>query len=92
MYRAAIRKMQGIMLRLPIGLIRAYQLFISPWLRPSCRFYPSCSEYAKQAFEQIGFIHGSFLITKRLIRCHPLSKGGFDPIPSHHRCKHNGNS
>lgn len=63
-------------------LIRGYQLGISPLLPPSCRFYPSCSEYSLQAVKIHGAGRGSWLAAKRLCRCHPWSAGGFDPVPA----------
>ncbi|MSR00014.1 MAG: membrane protein insertion efficiency factor YidD [Gammaproteobacteria bacterium] len=62
-------------------LIRGYQLFISSWRKPSCRFYPSCSNYALQALQIHGSIAGGALSLKRLARCHPLNSGGYDPVP-----------
>lgn len=62
-------------------LIRAYQKFLSPLLPPSCRFYPSCSEYARQALAKHGVMKGAWLAAKRLARCHPYHAGGFDPVP-----------
>ena len=64
-------------------LIRGYQLAISPLLGPSCRFYPSCSHYAKEAIETHGALRGTWLSVKRISRCHPLNDGGFDPVPKH---------
>ncbi len=64
-----------------IGFIRGYQLLISPVLPPSCRFYPSCSEYARQAVSKHGAGRGSWLSFRRLIRCHPFHPGGHDPVP-----------
>lgn len=64
-----------------IGLIRFYQKFISPLKRPCCRFYPSCSEYALQAFTKYGFFRGGWLALKRLLKCHPFNPGGYDPLP-----------
>lgn len=64
-----------------IGLIRLYQELISPWLGPRCRFYPSCSEYAIQALRAYGIVKGLMLAVRRLVRCHPLNPGGFDPVP-----------
>ena len=64
-----------------LGLIRAYQLLLSPILPRSCRFFPSCSEYALQAVGRYGSLRGGWLTVKRLLRCHPLHPGGFDPIP-----------
>jgi len=71
----------GLMKKLLIFLIRLYQKFISPVLPPSCRFYPSCSEYARQALAKHGALKGIWLATKRLARCHPYYAGGLDPVP-----------
>ncbi|MCF8068548.1 MAG: membrane protein insertion efficiency factor YidD [Desulfobacterales bacterium] len=62
-------------------IIRSYKLFVSPLMRPACRFYPSCSEYAYEAIERHGVSRGSWLSLKRILRCHPLNAGGFDPVP-----------
>lgn len=64
-----------------IALIRAYQLFISPLLGNHCRFYPSCSQYAREALEQHGVMRGIWLALRRLLRCHPWHEGGIDPVP-----------
>ncbi|TVR00298.1 MAG: membrane protein insertion efficiency factor YidD [Desulfovibrionales bacterium] len=69
------------MRRALILLIRGYQLLISPLFPPSCRFIPSCSEYAKQALEVHGLVKGSGLSAWRLLRCHPFCSGGLDPVP-----------
>ena len=66
---------------LAIGLIRCYQWFISPLIGPRCRFTPTCSSYAIEALKTHGFIKGSWLSGKRLLKCHPLHDGGFDPVP-----------
>jgi hypothetical protein len=63
------------------GLVRVYQLVISPALPPSCRFTPSCSAYAREALERHGALRGSWLAAKRLARCHPWHPGGVDPVP-----------
>ena len=65
-------------------LIRGYQLAISPLLGPSCRFYPSCSQYALEAMDTHGALRGTWLTIKRISRCHPFHEGGFDPVPG--RC------
>ena len=64
-----------------VGLVRAYQLVISPLLPPSCRFYPSCSAYAIGALTRHGAVKGSWLAARRLARCHPFHPGGIDPVP-----------
>jgi len=63
------------------GLIRAYQLTLSPLLGPRCRFYPSCSQYALEAVGQYGALRGSWLALRGLARCHPWHAGGYDPVP-----------
>ncbi|HEY1077002.1 MAG TPA: membrane protein insertion efficiency factor YidD [Fontimonas sp.] len=65
-----------------VGLIRVYQVLISPILGPRCRFYPSCSHYAIDALRQHGALRGSWLALRRLLRCHPLHPGGYDPVPA----------
>ncbi|HOJ48640.1 MAG TPA: membrane protein insertion efficiency factor YidD [Bacillota bacterium] len=64
-----------------IFLIRAYQKYISPFKGPSCRFQPTCSQYAIEAFEKRGVLMGMLLTAYRLLRCNPLCKGGYDPVP-----------
>ncbi|MCG8470796.1 MAG: membrane protein insertion efficiency factor YidD [Desulfobacterales bacterium] len=64
-----------------IGLIKAYQYLISPVLGPRCRFYPTCSAYAIEAYERYGVLKGSSLTVKRIIKCHPFHPGGVDPVP-----------
>jgi putative membrane protein insertion efficiency factor len=63
------------------GLIRVYQLAISPLLLPSCRYLPSCSDYAAEAIATHGALRGTTLGVKRLLRCHPWGGSGFDPVP-----------
>jgi uncharacterized protein len=63
-----------------IALIKGYQVFVSPMLPPSCRFTPSCSLYTLQAIEKYGLLKGILMGTRRILRCHPFSKGGFDPV------------
>ncbi|MGF1630003.1 MAG: membrane protein insertion efficiency factor YidD [Kiloniellaceae bacterium] len=62
-------------------LIRAYQLLISPMFPPSCRYFPTCSDYARQAVTRHGPLAGSWLALKRLARCHPWGGLGYDPVP-----------
>lgn len=69
--------MQGLLL----ALIRAYRYVLSPWIGQQCRFTPTCSVYAIQAIEAYGAGRGSWLTLKRLLRCHPLCRGGHDPVP-----------
>ena len=69
-----------LMRRLPMALIRAYQLTFSRVLPPMCRFYPSCSQYAYEAISRHGIIRGGWLAAKRLARCHPFNPGGYDPV------------
>ena len=64
-----------------IWLIRLYQRFISPIKRPSCRFTPTCSAYAIEAFSKRGFFAGFILTVWRILRCNPFCKGGYDPVP-----------
>ena len=64
-----------------IFLIECYRKFISPMLGHHCRFIPSCSEYAIEAYKKFGFIKGSYFTVTRLLRCAPWSKGGYDPVP-----------
>ncbi len=63
------------------GALRAYHRFVSPALPPACRFEPSCSAYAAQAVSAHGLLRGAWLALRRLLRCHPWSAGGFDPVP-----------
>lgn len=68
--------------RLMIGAVRAYQLAIAPWLRPRCRFFPSCSQYMIDAIMLHGAWRGPWLGARRILRCQPLCKGGFDFVPA----------
>ena len=80
-------------------LIRVYQLALSPLFAGSCRYRPTCSEYARQAIARFGALKGSYLAAARLLRCHPWGGAGYDPVPdeiafhtAHHpatkRCRH----
>lgn len=63
------------------GLIRAYQIAISPLLPRTCRFHPTCSAYALTSVERFGVFRGGWLAMKRIARCHPFNPGGYDPVP-----------
>lgn len=77
-----------------ILIIKFYKKAISPFLKPSCRFYPTCSSYSMEAIEKHGAIKGFYLSIKRILRCQPLSKGGYDPVPecNDNTHKHDENS
>ena len=62
-------------------LITLYQRLLSPLFPPSCRFVPTCSQYAKQAILTHGLARGSYLAARRILRCHPFNPGGYDPVP-----------
>jgi len=67
--------------RLLLGLIRVYQVGVSPLLGPRCRFYPTCSCYTHTAIERFGVLRGTWLGFRRILRCQPFSQGGYDPVP-----------
>ena len=69
------------MKKILIGFIKLYQKVISPLTPPSCRFYPTCSHYGLEAIEKHGALKGSWLAVRRISKCHPFHKGGFDPVP-----------
>jgi len=68
------------MKKIAVFLIKIYQK-ISGFFPKTCRFYPTCSEYTKQAIIKYGLLKGIFLGTKRIVKCHPLNPGGYDPVP-----------
>jgi len=80
---ASVVRMQMInsLLRaLFVGLVKGYQYLISPLFPPSCRFYPTCSAYTIEAIEKYGVVKGSLMGLWRILRCHPFSRGGYDPV------------
>lgn len=70
------------MKKIMIFLINLYRKYLSPLKkRPTCIYTPTCSQYAIEALEKYGFLKGSFLAVRRILRCHPFAKGGYDPVP-----------
>ncbi len=70
------------MKKICIFLIKFYRKYISPLKgKPCCRYYPTCSQYALEAYEKYGFFKGTWLTVWRILRCNPFSKGGYDPVP-----------
>jgi len=81
----SLGRLLGILKALPRGavflLLKLYKRCVSPLLPPACRFHPTCSEYVREAVERHGVLKGCWLGLKRVCRCHPFAKGGFDPVP-----------
>lgn len=75
------------MKHLAIALLKLYKATLSKWKGKSCIYTPSCSVYAMEAYDKFGFVGGSWLTLKRLLRCAPWGKGGFDPVPTNLRGK-----
>jgi putative membrane protein insertion efficiency factor len=71
-----------ILKKLLLSVITFYRRYISPFFLPSCRFQPTCSQYAYSAIDRFGAIAGGYLALKRILRCHPFHQGGYDPVPS----------
>jgi len=69
------------MKRLLIALVKFYRKAVSPFRAPCCRYYPTCSQYALEALEKYGAIKGGYLAVRRVLRCNPFHKGGYDPVP-----------
>ncbi|MBL6464989.1 MAG: membrane protein insertion efficiency factor YidD [Peptostreptococcus stomatis] len=74
------KKVSSILAMACIGLVRFYQVVISPLKGPTCRFYPTCSQYSIQAFKKYGFLKGLWLTLRRVSKCHPFHPGGYDPL------------
>ena len=73
--------MRKFLSKILCALIRFYQVCISPLLPPCCRFYPTCSAYAMEAIQKYGPFKGFIMSVRRILRCNPFSKGGYDPVP-----------
>ena len=69
------------MKHIAVAIIKFYRGAVSPYFPPSCRYYPSCSAYALEAIGKYGFLRGSLLALRRVLRCHPFRAGGYDPVP-----------
>jgi hypothetical protein len=74
--------MRGIAKLVVVQLLRAYKWAISPMFPPACRYVPTCSEYAIEAVDRYGALHGGMRALARLLRCHPFARGGYDPVVS----------
>ena len=83
-YRVVTQRLRAVCLTISLGLIRGYQLAISPWLGPRCRYQPTCSEYAREAMQAHGLRRGGWLALRRIVRCHPWGGSGYDPVPKTH--------
>jgi putative membrane protein insertion efficiency factor len=79
---SAPRDERPLAVRLALALIRGYKIFISPYFWGSCRFLPSCADYAAEAIVRHGVVRGGWLAFRRLTRCHPFCAAGHDPVPS----------
>jgi uncharacterized protein len=73
-----------------LGLIRAYQFLLSPWVGNQCRYWPTCSDYAREAIDRHGVARGSWLAARRVLRCSPWHEGGVDPVPDAFRWRRAG--
>ncbi|MGM0615216.1 MAG: membrane protein insertion efficiency factor YidD [Pseudomonadota bacterium] len=80
-WRAVTKGFKRALVGLLVGLIRLYQLVISPLLGPRCRFWPSCSSYTIEALQVHGPLKGGWMAIRRIIKCHPGNPGGMDPVP-----------
>ena len=69
------------MKRVLLALVRFYRRAVSPYRPPCCRYYPTCSQYALEALEKYGAVKGGYLALRRILRCNPFHKGGYDPVP-----------
>jgi putative membrane protein insertion efficiency factor len=81
LHSSALRSARPVSVRAALGAIRGYQLLIRPMLTGSCRYLPTCSEYAAEAIVTHGALRGGWLGLKRVLRCHPFGGAGLDPVP-----------
>jgi putative membrane protein insertion efficiency factor len=81
LHSSALRSASPVSVRVALAAIRGYQLLIRPMLTGSCRFLPTCSEYAAEAIVNYGVLRGGWLGLKRVLRCHPFGGAGLDPVP-----------
>ncbi|GAA3642180.1 membrane protein insertion efficiency factor YidD [Asaccharospora irregularis] len=75
-----LKEIGNCLSKLCIYLVRFYQKYISPLKGPTCRFYPTCSQYSIEAFKKYGFIKGMYFSIRRILKCHPFHPGGYDPL------------
>lgn len=81
MFRKIVEQIRKLGVKIAVLFISLYRYMISPFLGDNCRFYPSCSSYAREAIETFGILYGCWLTIKRIAKCHPWHSGGYDPIP-----------
>lgn len=74
-------KICDLITKIMIVVVKLYKMIISPLIPPSCRFSPTCSIYCIEALQKHGLLKGTFLTVKRILRCNPLCRGGYDPVP-----------
>jgi len=79
-YSVYYNEKRSLPVRCCVAFLRGYKQYISPFLPPSCRFTPTCSEYAIDALRSRGFVRGIVMAIFRLLRCHPFARGGYDPV------------
>ena len=75
-----IKQSNRLLAKLFIYMVRIYQKYISPMRGPTCRFYPTCSQYSIEAYKKYGAMKGTYLTIRRILKCHPFHPGGYDPL------------
>lgn len=75
-----IKEVNTLLAKLLIYMVRIYQKYISPMRGPTCRFYPTCSQYSIEAYKKYGAMKGTYLTIRRILKCHPFHPGGYDPL------------